>query len=482
MVRSAAHCAASVAFVLVAGLSTAGLGAAGTYPGPEGQIAFAVSEVDGERTFRLCTMTPGDDAAYLVANLPDFPGPLQWSPDGSRIALTYGRNSGSIAPFGDRNIAVVQPDGTGFRQLTHNSSRQGGSTSPTWSPDGKRIAFVHNLDEVWVMNADGSDARHLAGPLPDLYYNGALTRRIDSVNWSPDGTTLLIVEEPLTDEDGRVDDEHLNTVRADGTELRRWIADGDSASWAPDAKRIAFLSPTPESKLWTARPDGSDVTKVPIPGSHHYTGHRFPVWSPQGDEFAVFSRHQPASRVAGLRLDGTESRELVPMWFGSLPYLDWGTAPAGVHGKRLCPAPNHPRQVDPAMQRRLRAMTFEFGQTLRRAGWAKLARSRALRFPLRTPIAGTLRIQLKATTKSAFWKSRLPVRLADKTVRVGTTRRRVSLPLTRRGRAKLATRDGERRKLVYVTMTFAEPDPYGVWRDSHRRIHKVCREPTGSNC
>jgi Tol biopolymer transport system component len=98
-----------------------------------------------------------------------------WSPDGRRVAFDRrsGRDAGRSV-----NIFTVRANGSGLRQITHNQAMGpvAGDSDPTWSPDGRFIAFVHSPDNVTgfflaVVNADGSNQRTLTGP-PGYY--GAL--------------------------------------------------------------------------------------------------------------------------------------------------------------------------------------------------------------------------------------------------------------------------------------------------------------------
>src|SRR6266542_537102 len=91
-----------------------------------------------------------------------------WSPDGTRIAFArpdlgemvwYGRGARGT-PF---YLYVMDADGTNIQRLTDG---QFSDYSPAWSPDGTQIAFVRNDREgagLFVMNADGSDVRQVAG-------------------------------------------------------------------------------------------------------------------------------------------------------------------------------------------------------------------------------------------------------------------------------------------------------------------------------
>jgi len=78
------------------------------------------------------------------------------SPDGSKIAfMSSGRSATNW------EIWVMDAKGANPRRLTQNGSNDG---LPTWSPDGKSIAYISDSGgvwAVWVMNADGSNQRKL---------------------------------------------------------------------------------------------------------------------------------------------------------------------------------------------------------------------------------------------------------------------------------------------------------------------------------
>jgi Tol biopolymer transport system component len=123
---------------------------------PNGQIAFVSDDkvvvVNADGSGRRLIELPTGSTEGIV-----------WSPDGRRLALEHGD--------GDWEIFVMDADGENLRNLTANSRVH--DRYPSWSPDGRAIAFTSFRDgnaEIYVMNSDGSGQRRLTqNPAEDLY-------------------------------------------------------------------------------------------------------------------------------------------------------------------------------------------------------------------------------------------------------------------------------------------------------------------------
>ena len=105
-----------------------------------------------------------------------------WSPDGSKIAFGCMSN----------RICLVNPDGTGEDDITEGSPDL--ATHPSWSPDGTRIAFTGGLafegySTLWVMNSDGTNPHRIVGLGTFAFGSGW-------PSWSPDGTQCAFSRRP----------------------------------------------------------------------------------------------------------------------------------------------------------------------------------------------------------------------------------------------------------------------------------------------
>jgi hypothetical protein len=268
-------------------------------------------------------------------------------------AVTQGQ--GLIAFLGDvsgtpgsadfrSEVYVVRADGTGLRKLTDTPDV--GELVPVWSPDGTRLAFLRDVDEMQqgtagatVVVVDPTTGEEIlavefprCGPNCDpsaggfgwssdgrtitvfvgnrgLHLLDVETRNwrgslgAPFVSWSPTGKWVLIDrwgDSPLLAPAAALDDAD---PLAGGTELLghhdsryAW----DAASWAPDeaAFAVAFdINRTldGDERIDVFLTDGGDF--------YSFTSGYAPAWSPKGDRIA-FRRNPGAGGVAELWVKG----------------------------------------------------------------------------------------------------------------------------------------------------------------------------------
>ena len=207
-----------------------------------------------------------------------------WSPDGKRIAFVRTLAATTRAGQPRVGIFVMNADGTGVRQLTQRRGTfHTEDHAPTWSPDGKRLAFMSinitfkppGASQIYVIKADGTRPRVVRALAHDWPGAGAPA-------WSPDGTRLLYSTYCWFGNCGqRASGAQLFTVGVDGKNLRqltRLSGNSFGARWSPDGKRIVFVRNGrvgPDGALYTMNADGSGVRRVTGPPAR---GARSPDW------------------------------------------------------------------------------------------------------------------------------------------------------------------------------------------------------------
>ena len=245
---------AIVAVLLLATVSAAP--AAATYPGVNGRIAYMAFDEQGQ--FQIWTANP--DLTHRVQLTDVSPGSSwpSWSPDGTRIAFQSGRTDPD--PTDDQevqDIFTMRADGTDLRQVTDSL---GDSEKPAWSPDGRWLVFAADRADyprsqgIYIVPSDGSAPPRRVTTLP----TGSIWQEL--ARYSPDGTRIVFTEyrggkELPNRQAGRTvaQQSALFTIRLDGTELRQvtpWgIAAGD-ADWSPDGARLVFgAQPTHQGNI-----------------------------------------------------------------------------------------------------------------------------------------------------------------------------------------------------------------------------------------
>jgi TolB protein len=118
---------------------------------PDAAQAAFVSDRSGNPQIYLLDIATKKTRRLTNLNWCDSPA---WSPTGEWIAF-----AGRANRYDKMDIFLVDVTGTQIRQVTHG---EGSNEDPTWSPDGRLIAFSSTRDgrrRIYVMDADGSAPR-----------------------------------------------------------------------------------------------------------------------------------------------------------------------------------------------------------------------------------------------------------------------------------------------------------------------------------
>ena len=209
-----------------------------------------------------------------------------FTPDGSSIVYA----SGGEQPA-DLVIASASNNGSarkiGAGRLTEQSS-------PTFRPDGRRVAFISpspKTPQIYTMNVDGSDIQQLTPSVAGVrsYRTGP--------DWSPDGTKIAYEQQN--------GDFQVWMINVADRKMRKLtsVGENEDPSWAPDSRHVVISTTRNRTKyLWVLDTQSGRMRQLT-----HLDGARLAAWSPflgGGDTFlatAITVAETSSNSVSGNR-------------------------------------------------------------------------------------------------------------------------------------------------------------------------------------
>jgi Tol biopolymer transport system component len=257
---------------------------------PDGEKIAFIKEVEVEAEGGSLSETPKHLVQKVVvmdANgcnqielpVPEGKGAYEpsWSPDGRRIAYWFP---------GDCDIFITNADGSGTPRPLLTPGVSGCAGRPEWSPDGSQIAFEGYGQDSWadIYLVDVTPQGATSRPQRLLTDDGF--QEVTQPSWSPDGTQIAFSGVHSGYHAPGKGYRAIIKIDVNSLEETRLTKSSDtetSPTWSPDGEKIAYVRDTSDtSSIYVAGSDGSAPTLVrAFPSRDFPFGVGPPDWRPQ---------------------------------------------------------------------------------------------------------------------------------------------------------------------------------------------------------
>ena len=256
------------------------LGGAAGNDDNDGVYGVALRDLETRRT----TMLLPSDANEWIYDDPEL------APFGGRVAFSTDRGTSPL----NEGIAVVDRDGRNFRRLTEppqTETTYSLDVAPAWSPDAQTIVFTRITSDrtpdavvrtaLFTVNTSGTPVVTALTQAADGY----------TADYSPDGRRIVFAALAPGEDSGP-----LQVINADGSGTRTALGPtGLMPAWSPDGQTIAYSTVTERDADRARAEDTAQIATVPATGG---TGKVFastrpdrarpsvaeyPAWLPDGE-------------------------------------------------------------------------------------------------------------------------------------------------------------------------------------------------------
>ncbi len=224
---------------------------------PEGTAIGFMSYRSGSPDLYLQPLG-SEKATPLVHRASGLVTGLAFSRDGRKIAYSMSEADGSS------QLWLADRDGSGARKLTDGFAL---NTSPSFSPDGKQLAFVSNRagnPQIYIMGVEGGAAKRIT-------FQGNYNQTPD---WSPRGDLIAFT---ARDERNVFDIFTVNPTTNEIVRLTQDQGNNEEPSFSPNGRLLIFSSTrTGKSQLFVMSADGNAQRQITREAVDSFT----PVWGP----------------------------------------------------------------------------------------------------------------------------------------------------------------------------------------------------------